>query len=265
VIAAVPMRTDAAAEEITEDAVLGGRLRVRQPRRGHRVGHDAILLAAACPARAGDSVVDLGAGVGAAGLALAARVPDVRVTLVEIDGKLAALAEANARLNDLSERVQAVALDVAAPARAFAAAGLPAESLARVLMNPPFNDPARQRLSPDRGRRLAHAAPTSGLAAWVRTAARLLRPQGTVSLIWRADGVGEVLGALAGAFGAVTVLPVHPKPQEPAIRVLVRAVKASRAPLELLPGLVLSDQFGRATSDAEAVLRGGEPLALARI
>ena len=87
------------ADGITEDAVLGGRLRLRQPKRGHRVGHDAILLAAACPARAGDKAVDLGAGVGAAGLALAARVAGTSVTLVEIDPKLAALAAENARLN----------------------------------------------------------------------------------------------------------------------------------------------------------------------
>jgi len=259
------MAMDRRADEVTEDAVLGGRLRLRQPRRGHRVGHDAILLAAACPARAGDNVVDLGAGVGAAGLALAARVLDVRVTLVEIDGNLAALADENVRRNGLVERVRAVPLDVAAPARAFAAAGLCAESFARVLMNPPFNDPARQRLSPDRRRRLAHAAPGADLASWVRTAARLLRPRGTLSLIWRADGLGQVLAALTGAFGAITVMPVHPKPQQAAIRVLVRAVKASRAPLALLPGLVLNDQSGRPTPAAEAVLRGSEALALARI
>ena len=150
--------------DVTEDAVLGGRLRLRQPKRGHRVGHDAILLAAACPARAGDTVVDLGAGVGAAGLALAARVPGTTVTLVEIDPKLAALAAENAKLNQLETRVRAVALDVTAPARAFAAAGLAADSVAHVLMNPPFNDPQRQRTSPDAGRALAHAAPRAVLA-----------------------------------------------------------------------------------------------------
>ena len=130
----------------------GGRLRLRQPKRGHRVGHDAILLAAACPARAGERVVDLGAGVGAAGLALAARVPDATVTLVEIDPELAALAAANAERNDLAGRVRVALLDVAAPAHAFAAADLAPESVARVLMNPPFNDPVRQRASPDRRR-----------------------------------------------------------------------------------------------------------------
>src|ERR1700752_3959238 len=155
--------------EVTEDAALGGRLRLRQPKRGHRVGHDAILLAAACPARAGDKVVDLGAGVGAAGLALATRVPEATVALVEIDPKLAALAEENARLNRMGERVRAVMLDATAPARAFSAAGLGADSVAQLLMNPPFNDPRRQRSSPDAARALAHTASRSVLVPWVKT------------------------------------------------------------------------------------------------
>jgi tRNA1(Val) A37 N6-methylase TrmN6 len=259
------MRGEPRAGGFTDDAVLGGRLRLRQPARGHRFGHDAILLAAACPARAGEQVVDLGSGVGAAGLALAARVDGCAVTLVEIDPQLAALAGENAQRNGLSARVRAVVLDSAAPARAFTAAGLQQESVARVLMNPPFNDPARQRASPERSRRLAHAATSATLAAWVKTAARLLRPRGTLSLIWRADGLAEVLEVLSPVFGAVTVLPVHPKPDEPAIRILARAAKASRAPLELLPGLILADRAGHPTPEAEAVLRAGAGLPLAEL
>jgi tRNA1(Val) A37 N6-methylase TrmN6 len=251
--------------DVTADAVLGGRLLLKQPRRGHRVGHDAILLAAACPARARERVVDLGAGVGAAGLALAQRVDDSRVTLVEIDPGLAALAAENAQANGLAERVSAVVLDVAAPARTFAAAGLAPESVTRVLMNPPFNDPARQRASPDRQRRLAHAGPDGTLAAWIKTAARLLRPGGTLTLIWRADGLAAVLKALDASFGAVIVFPIHSKAGEPAIRVLVRAAKASRVPLALLPGLVLNDSAGVPTAQAESVLRGGAVLPLGQI
>jgi tRNA1(Val) A37 N6-methylase TrmN6 len=249
---------------LTEDAVLGGALRLRQPRRGHRVGHDAVLLAAACPARSGEHVVDLGAGVGAAGLAVAARAPGVAVTLVEIDPDLAALAAENARLNGLAARVRSICLDAAAPARAFAAAGLVPDQADRVLMNPPFNDPMRQASSPDRRRRLAHAAPREALGAWIRTAARLLRPSGTLTLIFRADGLIDLDRALAAGFGAVTVLPVYPKPGEPAVRILVRATKASRAPLALLPGLVLNDAGGRPTPEAEAVLRAGATLPLAQ-
>jgi len=144
---------DAIPPDLTDDAVLGGRLRLWQPRRGHRFGHDAILLAAATPAR--DRAVDLGAGVGAAGLALAARVPGLRVTLVDISANLAALAALNAARNQLAGRVDAVALDVAASAADYAVAGLPPASCDAVLMNPPFNDPARHKPSPDRQRRAA--------------------------------------------------------------------------------------------------------------
>jgi len=254
------MATKPPADGITEDAVLGGRLRLRQPRRGHRVGHDAILLAAACPARAGDKAVDLGAGVGAAGLALAARVPDTTVSLVEIDPRLAALAQENAGLNRLETRVRAVALDAAAPARAFSAAGLGPDSVARVLMNPPFNDPERQRTSPDAGRALAHAAPRAVLMPWIKTATRLLRARGTLTLIWRADGLADVLAALAPVFGAAAVTPVYPAPDKPAIRILVTAVKASRGPLALLAPLMLADASGCPTAAAEAVLRDGAAL-----
>ena len=186
--------------------------------------------------------------------------PGISVTLVEIDPQLAELAGRNAQLNGLADRVRAVALDAAAPARAFAAAALPAESVMRVLMNPPFHDPTRERVSPDAARRLAHAAPRDVLAAWVKTAVRLLRPRGSLTLIWRADGLGDVLAVLAPAFGSVSVLPVHPRPDEPAIRVIVNAVKASRAPLRLLPGLSLTDAAGRPTAAAEAVLRDGTAL-----
>jgi tRNA1(Val) A37 N6-methylase TrmN6 len=253
-----------ADKSFTEDAILGGALTLRQPKRGHRVGHDTILLAAATPARAGEHAVELGAGVGAAGLALARRVAGLRVTLVEIDGELAALAAHNVESNHLSDRVRAVTLDVAAPARAFAVTGLVPGAAQRVLMNPPFNDPARQNVSPDARRRVAHVAPRETLAQWVRRANSLLAPSGTLTLIWRADSLGDVLAALGRGFGGVTVLPVHPKPDAPAIRLLVGATKGSRAPLTLLPGLMLNDANGRPTADAEAVLRGGTALRLAR-
>ena len=251
--------------ETTDDAVLDGRLRLRQPRQGHRVGHDAILLAAATAAKPGEHAVDLGAGIGAAGLALAARVEGLRVTLVELDPALAVLAAGNAERNGLAGRVTSVALDVNAPARAFAAAGLQPGSANRVLMNPPFNDPARQNISPNARRRLAHAAAADVLPVWIRAAARLLPARGVLTLIWRADGLADVLEALSRAFGGVAAMPVHPKPGAPAIRILVRAVKDSRAPLALYPGLALNDETGRPAALADAVLRGKSVLPLAEL
>jgi tRNA1(Val) A37 N6-methylase TrmN6 len=248
----------AADPDVTEDAVLGGRLHLRQPRRGHRVGHDAILLAAATGGAYGERAADFGAGVGAAGFALARRIPGLRVTLVEIDKALCELARQNAILNRLDERVEIVPGDVAQLELAPA-------SFERVLMNPPFNDPARTNISPDPSRARAHVATPDTLANWVAVAARVLKPNGILTLIWRADGLNDVLNALSRGFGSVTVLPVHPRPNAAAIRVVVRAQKGGQAPLAMLPGLDLNEANGKPSADAEAVLRSGEPLPLARL
>ena len=262
-----PMRPDIAADT-TLDAVLGGRLQLRQPRRGHRVGHDAILLAAATGGAYGERAVEFGAGVGAAGLALASRNPGLRVTLVDIDPALCALAAENVRINRLTDRVNVLAHDVTQP-NLFAIDGVVPGSADRVLMNPPFNDSDRHNVSPDPVRALAHVAPADTLSRWIGAAARALGPRGVLTLIWRADGLADVLAALRHEFGGVTVLPVHPRPAAPAIRVLVRAGKSERSgqrlPLAVLPGLELNDQSGRPTEAAEAVLRGGNLLQLAAL
>ena len=242
--------------DITEDAVLGGSLHLRQPRRGHRVGHDAILLAAASGGAYGERAIDLGAGVGSAGLALARRVPGLLVTLVEIDKALCELARQNVILNRFEERVDIIRADAGH-------LDLPPATADRVLMNPPFNDPTRQNISPDASRALAHTADPDTLRSWAKSAARLLKPQGTLTLIWRADGLADVVNALAADFGTLVVLPVHPRPGVPAIRVLVRAQKSGQAPLALLPGLELNDANGKPSAAAEAVLRGAEALPLA--
>src|ERR1700722_9825188 len=140
--------------EFTEDAFLGGQLRLRQRKSGHRARPDAMLLAAATPARSGDRAVDFGAGVGAAGLAVARRVAGIELVLVEIDEGLADVARGNAVSNAIAAEV--IVLDVTSAASAFAAAGLPPDSVDVVLMNPPCNDTARHRASPDKTRELAH-------------------------------------------------------------------------------------------------------------
>jgi tRNA1(Val) A37 N6-methylase TrmN6 len=246
--------------DLTDDAALGARLHLLQPRRGHRFGHDAVLLAAAATPEPGARIVDLGAGVGLAGLALAARVSEVTVTLLERESDLVALAQENIRRNGLVERVRAVALDAKARPAAFAAAGLPPASADTVIMNPPFNDPARQQASPARLRARAHVAGADGLNPWCRAARRLLRPGGTLTLIFRADGLPMLLAALGRGFGGVALRPVHPRPDAPAVRVLAATVKGSRAPPRLLPGLVLNDADGRPSAAAEAVLRDAAAL-----
>ena len=244
----------------SEDAVLGGRLRLRQPLRGHRVGHDAMLLAAASDPQPGDRAVDLGAGIGSAGLALAVRVAGLTVTLVEIDPALSGLAAGNAALNGLDGRVRAVTAD-AEDGRALAAAGLDAGSTDHVLMNPPFNDARILNVSPDPRRRLAHVAAPGLLARWVASAAGLLKPHGVLTLVWRADGIDGVREALANGFGDVALRPVLPRPGAGPIRVLVRAVKGGGDGWRECRALILNGDDGKPSAAAEAVLRGGESLA----
>lgn len=242
------------SRDTTEDAVLGGRLRLQQPRSGHRAGHDAVLLAAVTPARPNDRVVDFGAGVGTAGLALARRVGGVDLVLVEIDPTLAELARDNAVANGIA--AETVVLDVTATAEAFAEAGLSAESIDVVLMNPPFNDGARHRASPDAARASAHVASPATLESWVHAARRVLKSGGMLTLIWRAEAIAEVLAALARGFGSLEILPVHGDAARPAIRVLVRAVKGGRAPTLLHPGLMLNNESAVPNKRAVEILAG---------
>jgi tRNA1(Val) A37 N6-methylase TrmN6 len=247
--------------EFTEDAFLGGRLRLRQPRSGHRAGHDAMLLAAATSARSGDRVVDFGAGVGAAGLALAKRVEGIKLVLVEIDQGLADVARDNAVANVLPADV--IVLDVASAAGAFAAAGLPADSVDVVLMNPPFNDPARHRPSPNKAREIAHVATATTLVDWIHAARRILKTGGILTLIWRADGLADVLAALDRGFGSLAILPVHADAKSPAIRLLVRAVKGGKVPTRMLAALLLNDESSMPNKQLTDILDGKEVLLLA--
>lgn len=253
--------TDIAA--CTEDAFLGGQLRLRQLKSGHRAGHDAMLLAAATPVRAGHRVVDFGAGVGAAGLAVARRVEGIDLVLVEIDELLAGLARDNAAANAIAADV--IVLNVEAAADAFAAAGLAPASVDAVLMNPPFNDAARHRASPDRAREFAHVAASATLEKWVHAARRILKSSGTLTLIWRADAITDVLAALDRGFGSLAILPVHGDVRSPAIRILVRATKGGRAPAQIHPALMLNDELGLPDKEVQEVLAGKRVLPLATL
>jgi tRNA1(Val) A37 N6-methylase TrmN6 len=248
--------------EVTEDTFLGGRLHLRQPKSGHRAGHDAMLLAAATPARPGQRVVDFGAGVGAAGLAVARRVAGIELVLVEIDAGLADLARENAAANAIAAEI--VVLDVTSSAEAFATSGLSPDSVDVVLMNPPFNDPARHRASPDQARSIAHVATAATLESWVHASRRILKSGGVLSLIWRADGLGEVLAALDRGFGSLAILPVHADAATPAIRVLVRAIKGGKAPTQIHAALLLNDESAVPNKQVQDILAGKGVLPLAQ-
>jgi len=249
------------AGEVTEDAFLGGRLRLRQPKSGHRAGHDAMLLAAATSARSGDRVVDFGAGIGAAGLAVARRVAGIELVLVEIDEALAELARGNAASNAIPADV--IVLDVTSAADTFAASGLSPDSVDVVLMNPPFNDPVRHRASPDKARETAHVATAATLETWIHAARRILKSGGVLTLIWRADGLAEVLAAVDRGFGNLAILPVHGDAKKPAIRVLVRAVKGGKAPTQMHAALVLNNESTMPNKQVQDILAGKGVLPLA--
>jgi tRNA1(Val) A37 N6-methylase TrmN6 len=241
------------ATDATVDTILGGRLMIGQPAKGHRAGTDAVLVAAAVPARPGDSIVDFGAGVGTAGLAVLVRVARVRALLIEIESHTAGLAEANVLANDLSGRAKVLAMDVADIGMGATAAL--ASSADHIVCNPPFNDPAAGRVSPDAGTALARVAKEGQLEDWMRAAARMLKPGGSITLIHRPEGIQEILGALSRRYGGITLRFVHAEAAAPAVRVLVQARKDTSAQLRVLPPLVLNRVGGGFTPEVEGLHR----------
>jgi tRNA1(Val) A37 N6-methylase TrmN6 len=251
----------AAAETAeTDDAFLGGRLHLLQPGTGYRAGIDGVLLAATVEAAPGAQVLDAGAGVGIVGLCLARRLPEVGITLVERDARLTALARRNAERNGLAERVQVVQADLLQPLSASPELAARAESFDHVLANPPFHVEGGGTASGDPTKARANAMPAGALDRWVRFLAAMARPGGRLTLIHLAQALPEVLAALSGRFGGAAVVPVHARDGEPAIRVLVRAVKGSRAPMELHTGLILHNADNSFRPPIAAVLRAGTAL-----
>lgn len=253
--------------EITRDAFLGGLVQVLQPARGaHRAGLDAVYLAAAVPPATRGRVVDLGSGVGTAGFCLAARLPEVEVLLVDRDRAALDLAQRALTLPDnagFAPRVSILEADITARGRERHAAGLTPGLADHAIVNPPYYADGRFRASPAAPRAGAHVLDTRGLEPWVRVATDIVREGGTLTMIFRADGLGEILQLLPGRFGAIDVIPLYPRAGAPATRVLVRALRASRAPLRLLPGFVLHDGTGSEfTKHARGVMRDGAGLEL---
>jgi tRNA1(Val) A37 N6-methylase TrmN6 len=245
------MDESAAEAEISTDEILGRRVRLGQPRRGYRAGLDAALLAAACDAGPGQRVIEAGCGVGGALLAAATRRPGAIFVGVERDPAMLALAAQNIAANGLSDRVSAIAGDVAG---GFRALGL--KPFDAAMANPPFFDDPGAIRGPAPARAGAYLA-DDGLSAWTGFLLKAVREGGAITLVHRADRLGDILTLLAPKAGSVRIRPVQPFADQPAKRVLVRAVKTGKAPLVLLPALVLHDAAGgKHTAEVEAILRG---------
>ncbi|MCX7323654.1 MAG: methyltransferase [Hyphomicrobiales bacterium] len=256
----MPEEADPEGTAVREDRLLGGRLRLVQLATGHRAGTDAILLIAT--AGVARHLVDLGSGVGTAGLGLGMLGRAETVTLVERDAGAAALARRNAALNGLGGRVAVVETDITAPARVHASLGLSPGMADLVVSNPPFNRTGQHRASPNRARALAHAMMPDELGHWLKTAARVLAGQGRLAMIHRPEALPWLLPLMAQRFGSFGIRPVHARPDEPARRVLIGAVLGGKAPARLLPALILHQADGRFTPLAERLNNGEAEIAL---
>jgi tRNA1(Val) A37 N6-methylase TrmN6 len=239
----------------SEDRLLDGHVRLKQPRHGYRAAIDPVLLAAATPALPGERILDVGAGVGAASLCLAYRVPGTQVTGLELQPDLVELATANIHDNNLEDRVRILTGDLLSPP-----GGLPPSSFDRVMTNPPFQKAGTHTPPPGASRALAHGEGSADLEAWVAFCTRMLKPRGTLTLIHRADRLDDLIALLHGRFGAITLIPLWPRAGRPAKRILVTARRGARSPAILSAGLVLHEASGSFTSAAQAVLRHGEAI-----
>lgn len=248
----------------TVDAFHRGRFHLVQPAgRGHRAGLDAMLLAAAVPDGFAGRVADLGAGAGAAGLAVLARCPDAAAMLVEREGDMAAFARATLELSEnaaFESRATVIEADVSLRGKARIAAGLGDNCCDFAIMNPPYND-AADRASPDTLRQAAHVMTEGLFEEWVRTAAAIVRPRGGLAIIARPASLGAMLAAIDGRFGSAELMAIHPRPGKAAIRIVMRAWRGQRGALSMLPPLTLHGETGNGfTPEAEAAINGERAL-----
>lgn len=241
-------------DPFTEDALLGGRITLVQPKLGFRAGSDAVLLAASIPADSGQKVLEAGCGTGAATLCLARRVPGVRVAGIELQPDLAKLAAQNAIRNGLGERVRILAADLLNPP-AILGSGYD-----HAMANPPYFAAGKHDVSPNAARAKARSEAAEGtLGAWLDFLFNHVRDGGTVTLIHRAERLDEILALMPGA----VVLPLLPGRDKPAKRVIVRAMKGVAGEPRILKGLVLHKESGGYTEAGEAVLRHASSLEFA--
>ncbi len=246
------------SDAVSEDALLGGRVRLRQPVAGYRAAIDPVLLAAAVPAEPGEQVLDVGCGVGTAALCLAARVPGCRVFGIEIQRDLVRLAVDNVALNGAEGRVDVMVGDLTSPPPRLAAG-----SFDHVMANPPYLEAGAEESAPDAAKAAATVESAGDLADWVGFCVRMARHKASVTFIHRADRLDALLAHLRAKAGGIVVFPLWPDAngERPAKRVIVQARKGSGAPLRLAPGLALH-AGGAFTPSADAVLRAAAPLNL---
>ncbi len=248
---------------LTDDAFLGGRIKILQPEKGYRAGIDAVFLAASIPMEPGQTALEAGCGVGVVSLCVAARVANVHITGVEIVSRYSIVAEQNIKRNGFAENLQIITGDVKEATRKDLTQWPPAESFNHVFANPPFFDEDKIRKSPISMRDSARSFGPNDLEAWIKVMSALTAPKGTITVVHRAESLGRLLAAFSAAkVGAVHVAPLYAREGYPASRVIVQGIKGSKAPMQVLHGLVLHGQTNAFTPAAASILRDGAAYAL---
>lgn len=241
--------------ETTIDDFLGGAVRLVQPKDGYRVSMDTVMLAATVPAKPGETVLEGGVGSGGAALCLARRLPGVRVYGIDIQRAMVELARQNIAYNDLADfvtvRRQSVT-DLSGPEATFD----------HVMVNPPYLAEGKAIRPPDQGKGLAHMDSGASLKDWIKFCIYRVKNRGTVSLVYRADRIDEVMALLYRRVGDLKILPLWPRIGTPAKRVIIQGRKGVHGAAKLLPGLALHGEVDRYTSEARRILWDGAALKL---
>lgn len=245
--------------ETTSDKFHDGSFEVIQPSgRGNRSGMDALLLGATLPENAKGIIADLGSGAGAAGFAAINLNRDLELLAIEKNAEMAGLARKSLQLNSNSKlfsRAKIIEHDVTSCGVDRVKAGLSPDSIDYIIMNPPYNT-SRERAPSDPLKAEAFMMGKGGIDAWFRTAASIMRPGGTLAVIYRTENLGEVLACCQGRFGGLEIMPIHSRADEAAKRIIVRGTRASRAPMTIVPGFIVHNLDGSFTDRADAIFKG---------
>lgn len=244
----------------TEDVFHRGRFHLIQPAlKGHRSGVDAMILAACVPDGFSGRVADLGAGAGAAGFAVAARCEQAQVTLIERSELMTEFARKSMALKvnaTLAPRLSLLNADVSLAGQKREEAGLTSNYFDFAIMNPPFNS-AADRSTPHALKAEAHVMPPDMFETWVKTAAAIIKPSGSLAIIARPASLYTILTALSSRFGAIRIVPIHPRPHAAAIRIIIIGVKGSKAPLNFETALNLHENTGHSFTERALAINNG--------
>ncbi len=247
---------------LTEDAFLGGRINLLQPEKGYRAGIDAVFLAATVPCSAGEQVFEAGIGAGAAALCVTARCPGVHLTGIENNARYALLCEENAKRNGYAQHVKVINAELKDAMRRELIHMPQHGSFQHAFANPPFFEDGKVTPSPSLLKAKAHSFGPDDLDLWIKVMIAMVGLRGTVTLIHRPEALGKILASMEEKLGDIRVAPLHAREHTTASRIIVQGVKGSRAPLQLLPGLILHNADNSFTEAADAILREGLDLRL---